>query len=206
MQMCVCLCADHWCMHVYLLALVLVYICDIFSVHRSGPFECDPELTRFCGSTIVALVQDTDSEPPSISYTTDQLSGCHSNSDSEEEEEGNVMRLSTDNIEEEWESMGPLLPGEGESEHVASFHLSAEMESRRERMRRLDYDSTYLDYRAMAASGASDRSVQLSATDSVRLVGSIEKSEGEQRGGEGGGGLFGTLSTLWTSTFSRSKH
>lgn len=184
---------------------VKVYVCDIFAVHRSGPFECDPELTRFRGSTIVALVQDTDSEPPSISYTTDQLSGCHGDSDSEEEE-GNVMRLSTDNIEEEWESMGPLPPGEGESEHVASFHLSAEMESRRERMRRLDYDSTYLDYRAMAASGASDRSVQLSATDSVRLVGSIEKSEGEQRGGEGGGGLFGTLSSLWTSTFSRSKH
>ena len=196
-------------MHVYIyLHWLQRVVCDILSVHRSGPFECDPELTRFRGSNIVALVQDTDSEPPSISYTTDQLSGCHSDSDSEEEEEGNAMRLSTgtDSIEEEWESMGPMPPGEGESEHVASFHLSAEMESRRERMRRLDYDSTYLDYRAMAASGASDRSVQLSATDSVRLVGSIEKSEGEQRGGGGEGGLFGTLSSLWTSTFSRSKH
>ena len=180
----------------------------IFSAYRSGPFECDPELTRFHGSSIVALVQDTDSEPPSISYTTEQLSGCHSDSDSEEEE-GDAMRVSTgtDNIEEEWESMGPLPPGEGESGHVASFHLSAEMESYRERMRRLDYDSTYLDYRALAASGASDRSVQLSATDSVRLVGSIERNEEEQRGGgEGGGGLFGTLTSLWTSTFSRSKH
>lgn len=174
---------------------------------RGGAFECHPELTRFRG--IATLGQDTDSSPPSISYTNSQsLHGCQGDSnasDSEEEEEGregkaHALSASAD-TDEEWE---PMLPEGGEEvEHTAKFHTSAELDSYRERMRRLDYDSSYLDYRALGVSGGSERSVQLSATDSVRLLGSIEEKgeteEGKERGS--GRGLLGTLGSLWSSTF-----
>ena len=181
---------------------------------RSGAFECHPELTRFRGSGIATLGQDLDSLPPSISYTNSQslhgYQGDSNTSESEEEgegREGEAQALNTSaDTDEEWEPMVPLLPGGGEEMgHTANFHASAELDSYRERMRRLDYDSTYLDYRALGTSGASERSVQLSATDSVRLLGSIvEKGETEGRGERGGGrGLLGTLGSLWSSTFSR---
>ena len=101
-----------------------------------------------------------------------------------------------------------------------------EREIHRDRLRRLDYESTYKEFAASVASSGSstmlqDRSVQLNTVDSVRLIGSIDKIEGkagtspsgchvntgdqevskEAPPTEGSQGFFGTLSSLWTSTF-----
>lgn len=102
----------------------------------------------------------------------------------------------------------------------------AEREIHRDRLRHLDYESTYMEFAAnVASSGASQElSVQLNATDSVRLLGSIDETGGRGVASSAGGGVastagtgmgqgqpappteenqgfFGTLSSLWASTF-----
>lgn len=117
---------------------------------------------------------------------------------------------------------------------VSSFSSSAssphqavtEREIQRDRLRRLDYESTYMDFAASVASSGNfqEQRVQLNATDSVRLLGSINEAVGEGGGAttptdrdvgstqgtmkeaatpaaEESQGFFGTLSSLWTSTF-----
>ena len=109
-----------------------------------------------------------------------------------------------------------------------SKQAMTEREIHRDRLRHLDYESTYMEFAAnVASSGTSQElSVQLNATDSVRLFGSIdETSERGVASSAGGGvtstagtgtemgksqqappteenqGFFGTLSSLWASTF-----
>lgn len=101
-----------------------------------------------------------------------------------------------------------------------------EREIHRDRLRHLDYESTYMDFAATVASSGSSTmlqggNVQLSTVDSVRLIGSIDETKqkagtsptgchanpGNQGVSEevpptaGNQGFFGTLSSLWTSTF-----
>lgn len=116
------------------------------------------------------------------------------------------------------------------SSSSSSLHQAmAEREIHRDRLRHLDYESTYMDFAAnVVSSGTSrDQSIQLSAKDSVRLLGSIDDpnrkvgvaSHTGVRGDTGSTrthnqgtkketpppeesqGFFGTLSSLWTSTF-----
>ena len=107
-----------------------------------------------------------------------------------------------------------------------SKQAMAEREIHRDRLRHLDYDSTYMEFAAnVALPGTSQElSVQLNATDSVRLFGSIDEISGRGVASSVGGGVastpgtemgkrqqappaeenqgfFGTLSSLWASTF-----
>ena len=108
----------------------------------------------------------------------------------------------------------------------ASSHHQAmlEREIHRDRRRRLDYDSTYMDFAASVASSGDSGSIHLTTTDTVKLFSSINKSDrggnegasppgcrdeidgvgtgdGERSTSEQSRGIFGTLSSLWTSTF-----
>ena len=111
----------------------------------------------------------------------------------------------------------------------SSIHQAmAEREIQRDRLRHLDYESTYMEFAASVASSSAppDRSVQLNATDCVRLVGAIDNTNQKEgvasstsgiHGDTGSTsdrgtsneapptaesqGFFGTLSSLWTSTF-----
>ena len=109
----------------------------------------------------------------------------------------------------------------------ASSHHQAmlEREIHRDRRRRLDYDSTYMDFAASVASSGDPGSIHLTTTDTVKLFSSINKNDGggnkgaspstgchDSTDGPGVGsgehstseqsqGFFGTLSSLWTSTF-----
>ena len=80
----------------------------------------------------------------------------------------------------------------------------------RERLRHLDYNSTYLDYAALSSSekSASSTDGSLLAGDSRRVMDSIHEGEEgreEEQRGEGGGGWLGTLSSLLSSTFRRTS-
>ena len=124
-----------------------------------------------------------------------------------------------------------------DSSHSHTHHQSpspsklavTEREIHRDRLRRLDYESTYMEFAANVASPGTSQelSVQLSATDSVRLLGSIDETGGRGVASLAGGGVasttstagteaeksqqatpteenqgfFGTLSSLWASTF-----
>lgn len=168
---------------------------------------------RYSGGS--TLSQDTDSEPPSVSYTTDQSlhsrHGDHSDTD-EEEEEDSSRASSSQEIARGWESLEPseAPPTEELTRSVVGEKSmsAAEWEAQRERLRRLDYDSTYLDYVALGTSERNVSSVSVSATDTVRLVDSIDEvaESGRERDGGGGQGLLGkTLSSLWSSTFGRTS-
>lgn len=208
---------------------------------RSGAFECFPELTRYRGRTGKPLPSSLshdpdDSEPPNLLYTADQsISSHHGNeSDSDEEESDNETaeedtptnyqdtpegfdwecldpsEMEIELFEEEQQRMRSSSLGQGES--PSHYDVMAQ----RDRLRRLDYDSTYLDYMSGNIRSLNESSsVQLSARDSIRLLSSIDEIGAEKQtatptedGTEksvttetGGGGLFGTLSSLWTSTF-----
>lgn len=103
---------------------------------------------------------------------------------------------------------------------TSSHHQAVtEREIHRDRRRRLDYESTYMDFAASVASSGEAGSVHLTTTDTVRLFSSINKSDGDNEGAspaschdnddtdgepppsQQGQGFFGTLSNLWTSTF-----
>ena len=110
----------------------------------------------------------------------------------------------------------------------SSKQAMTEREIHRDRLRRLDYESTYMEFAANVASSGTTQelSVQLNATDSVRLFGSIDETSGRGGASSAGGGVvstpgtrtemeknnqappmeenqgfFGTLSSLWASTF-----
>ncbi len=148
-----------------------------FDPCRLGAFECDPTLVRHCPQE----VDGGDSEePPVLSYT-----GYHDNSDSDSEAD-----LSA-GLEGEWEALDvpPLAPPlEGER--------SVEMEAYRERMRHLNYNSTYLDYMSM---GCSEQVGVARPSGS-----SVEPMDSTEEEGSDGGGLLGTISSLWSSTFGRT--
>ena len=77
----------------------------------------------------------------------------------------------------------------------------------KERMRHLDYNSTYQDYAALSSSEKSATTSALSTVDSVTVMGTVREGEKgeENEGSEGGGGWLGTLSSLWTSTLRRTS-
>ena len=212
-------------------------------VCRLGAFECHPELTRYSGSSSSAPLsngpyeEEEDSEPPSLSYASSQLTQSHtqdsSGSDSEEEEgegEDRMEHSGTDDITalgergippgeieiSDWESLEPDPADLRAVEAITDRTLLTSTDTAtRERMRRLDYDSTYLDYLTLMGASGTEKSVQLTATDSVRLLESLDEEgeglraagkpdEGEQLEGAArpeASGLFGTLSSLWGSTF-----
>ena len=168
-------------------------------------------------------------------YSADQSThsyyGNKSDSDEDEEESDNTTEEETptnyqaDSNTFEWEHLDPsatelqLFQEEQLKLRSAATSLGsgtpsqADVELARDRARRLDYNSTYLDYVSETIRSLNESSsVQLSAKDSIRLLSSIDE---EKRGvgpqtGDGDtpvatatteGGLFGTLSSLWTSTF-----
>ena len=83
--------------------------------------------------------------------------------------------------------------GDNEWEEVEVGTASDRREVYHEGIRHLDYNSTYLDYMAL---GISDRSV---VGTNVPADPSVSDSVDTERGG-----ILGTISTLWTSTFSRT--
>ena len=90
---------------------------------------------------------------------------------------------------------------EGEEEEEEEEWENVEVVGERGRRRgRLNYESSYLDYMALGASSGPPAS-----PEEEREGG---RGEGEEGGGRGGSGvgLFRTLSSLWTSTFTRSTH
>ncbi len=95
-------------------------------------------------------------DPPTLSYT-----GYHGNSESDSDEEDR---------EGGWEAIDAPPP---------------EVQVPMQRLRHLDYNSTYLDYIAMGSSTQS-------SVDSV------------QESAESAGGLMDAISSLWSSTFSRT--
>lgn len=112
----------------------------------------------------------------------------------------------------EEEQMRAMLAEKGSSESTtAQRHIQAanEMEVQRDRLRRLDYDSTYLDYAAMSSmrnqtSAGSVGAGQLSSADSTYTSegsGVTESSSQASSNTDGSSGFFGTLSSLWTSAF-----
>lgn len=198
-------------------------------MHRTGAFECYPELTSYIGLKIPgtqpprALLHDADdSQPPTVSYTATQ-----SDMESEEEEEGEGS-LDYLTGQMDWEHLEPSLEEtrlfeEEQMKQVLSAAVSSdreelvyrhaqEVEIYRQKLRRLDYNSTYRDYATMiaASSGsASSDDVHMTPTNSMGSVGGEEKSQDNVPTASPlqplASGIFGTLSSLWTSTFGGGK-
>lgn len=174
-----------------------------------------------------ALLDDTDdSLPPTISYAASQ-----SDMESEEGEgEGSPDHLAGQmdwehlepSIEEarlfEEEQMRQALSSAASSDREGLMHRHAqEVEIYRQKLRRLDYNSTYRDYATMLAAGsgsASSDGVHTSPANSVASVGGEEMEGGKKSQDKDptspsshtlASGLFGTLSNLWTSTFGSGK-
>lgn len=169
-----------------------------------------------------ALLHDADdSQPPSVSYTATQ-----SDVESEEEEEGGESSDLIADAQMDWEHLEPSVEEtrlfeeeqmkqalgadvSSDRELVRRRHAQ-EVEIYRQKLRRLDYNSTYKDYATMMAATAGSDSVHTTSTNSMK---SVESGEGRETG-EGpttptspltSGGIFGTLSSLWTSAFGGSK-
>lgn len=192
-----------------------------------------------------------DSRPPSVSYTAesaqDSSSGSGMESEGgEEEEEGEDVsphKMEWEHLEPSAEEMrlfeeeqmkltlvaSPSARGQQE---VAHRHAQ-QVEDYRQRLRRLDYDTTYVDYAAHVLShAAAPASLPPSSAETTRSSSSSTRSLGSSTGRElralaeggatsGGGsssssssasqqqgmasGILGTLSSLWTSTFGGSR-
>ena len=177
-----------------------------------------------------------DSQPPNLSYAVESV---HSNTESEgeesDEEEGGVSDTPPDQMD--WEHLEPsaeevrlfeeeqmklaLAVSPSASDRVSMAHKHAqEVENYRQKLRRLDYNTTYMDYATHGVSSASLDAARQSATDSAKSIGSSSgegRSKEEKPLGVGtaaaatastspaqqgvASGLLGTLSSLWTSTF-----
>lgn len=132
-----------------------------------GAFTCEPALVQYAAQEMGG--EDSE-EPPTLSYT-----GYHGNGDDSDSEEAEAAV----GMEGGWESVEALPPDEP----------PIEAEVYQERMKHLDYNSTYLDYLSLGTSGQS-RPSPASAEGSVSA--------------ESTGGLLDTISSLWSSTFSRT--
>lgn len=178
-----------------------------------------------------ALLHDAeDSQPPSVSYTATQ-----SDIESEEEEEGEGGPLDLMGANQmDWEHLDPnteetRLFEEEQMKQALSAAVSSnkeelvhrqaqEVEIYRQKLRRLDYNSTYKDYAAMMAATTSSASsldgVHTMSTNSMGSAGSEDKERGNKSPQQEEpttllqpltSGILGTLSSLWTSTFGGSK-
>ena len=189
-----------------------------------------------------------DSQPPNVSYAS-SMHSLSSGSDEEgveseeEEDEGGGADPMVISQYMDWEHLDPSIEELRQFEedqmrqalvsakpssttttsdpHRATVHAQ-EAEIYRQRLRRLDYNSTYMDYAALTSTGSiggggaggdSFRSCSSSADneDSLgRKTAAREGSPSVEASSSGGtqavaSGLFGTLSSLWTSTFGGSK-
>ena len=191
--------------------------------HRQQPVRGSPPLP------LLAHDMD-DAQPPSVSYASAPHSLDSESEGSEEDEEGRgeAVDLMTISQYVDWEHLDPSIEElrEFEEEQMRQALTSAksvpppmsseqhrvaqEAEIYRERLRRLDYNSTYMDYAALTATGSAGAGV--SPGDSIKSSsgGGGEKSSPEPTPPEAppttqASGIFGTLSSLWTSTFWGSK-
>lgn len=204
-------------------------------IGRTGPFECYPEFASFWVPDALpsqALLHDSeDSLPPTVSYTATQ-----SDMESEEEEgEGEGVAFGFTGADKmDWEHLEPsteetrlfeeeqmrkALSAAASSNREELAHRQVqEVEIYRQKLRRLDYNSTYKDYAAMMTTNAGsasslDGSHTISSTNSMRSSVGKEaegKSPQQQAGATSplqplASGILGTLSSLWTSTFGGSK-
>ncbi len=181
--------------------------------YRSGAFECYPEMMRYRGhhgsplhSTLSRDLED--SEPPAVLYTADQPMQPGSElEDSSSDSEDNFYSNEREEFDDiyDWEYLEPshrelrqfdeeqIRTGLSGTTSLSTAPRMAtatsEVHAHRDRLRRLDYDSTYLDYTA--------------ATRSLSTV-SAETSENKNET-ENSSGLLGTLSSLWSSAWGRSS-
>ena len=206
---------------------------------RTGPFECYPELASYWVPDALppsqALHDSEDSLPPIVSYTATQ-SNTESEGDEEEEEQGGggAFGYTAEADVMDWEHLEPsteetrlfeeermkqaLLAAAASNDREELAHKQVqEVEIYRQKLRRLDYNSTYKDYATMmAATAGSSSSADGVHTTSMGSSGHKE-AEGlspQQQQQEGGAtsplqplasGILGTLSSLWTSTFGGSR-
>lgn len=92
---------------------------------------------------------------------------------------------------------------------TSQHHLQVanEMDVHRDRLRRLDYGSTYLDYAAMSSRSqtssitSSGKTTQSSLTEPSRISSPEGYCVPEGSTADDSGGFLGTLSSLWTSAF-----
>lgn len=173
-----------------------------------------------------------DSQPPNISYAADKRGSQGEDSDSEEwEEEEEASLQSMPAMDEtEWEdvefSRAEALLFEQETKAAlrqqqqqaagrggASADPLDNFASGERRAWRLDYDSTYADFKALASMSSGRRSQFSTASGNTGLLDSqhrTDQTQGQQiaetnKEDESTSGvaasLFGTLSNLWSSTF-----
>lgn len=236
-------CTDAFSPHLKILCYIICVL-----INRSGPFECYPELISYKGSLrrtrparVSPMSHDIDdSQPPSVSYTAESV---HSSTESEEEEggAGGVSdTFASQQTQMDWEHLEPsaeevrlfeeeqmklALAVSPTSDRVSVAHKHAqEVENYRQRLRRLDYNTTYMDYAAHAVGPSPFDSTRTLSADGTKLLGSSgEGRSGVEVGGERtsvtegtaaatsptqqgvASGILGTLSSLWTSTFGGSK-
>ena len=194
------------------LCLLNHYLC---SVYRTGAFECHPEMMRYRGRHGSPLSHSLshdleDSEPPAVLYTADQSNRSHdSDLESSSDSEDKFYSSEREEFEEmyDWEYLEPnikelrlfeeaqirarLAERPDQTSAQKQHQVATEMEARRDRLRRLDYDSTYLDY---AATVTRSRNQTSASSESG-------SSEATSQTDASSGGFFGTLSSLWSSTF-----
>ena len=168
-----------------------------------------------------------DSQPPNITYAADShgYQGEESESDEWEEEEALMQNMPT--IDDgEWEDL-ELSPAEAllfEEERRAALRLQQQAKGKEastemydysapseRRAWRLDYDSTYADFKALAIMSSGRKSQASFASGSglldshkaetaAKVEQKVEAAAGEAPAGVATS-LFGTLSNLWSSTF-----
>ena len=201
------------------------------------------------GSPLLLSHDIDDSQPPNVSYASTHSLSSNSDDEDEEEEVGGACTpddpmVMSQNMD--WEHLDPSIeelrmfeeeqmrqalssaksfPSTSSDQNRAACVHAQETEIYRQRLRRLDYNSTYMDYAALTSIGSGSAGVSLASPgDSFRASGSVaagsdegnlEKigkqnspepaAESSETQGTIASGIFGTLSSLWTSTFGGSK-
>lgn len=175
-----------------------------------------------------SLLHDIDdSQPPNVSYSAD-ISAF----ESEEEEEGEGLDDGDESShtytaageEMNWEHLEPsmedirlfeeeqmrqALDSSSESCDVVQRHAQ-EVEIYRQRLRRLEHNTTYKDYAAVMTMGVSPAPMDSAHASGVKLIGEADGKRSQHEAStppppptdpQPPAGIFGTLSSLWTSTF-----
>ena len=193
--------------------------------------------SRTSGELSLSHDIDDDNEPPSI-YSADMP---HNDTESEEgTDDDEDTRDITANHHLEWEHLDPsaeetrlfeeeqmrlalhIKPPTAVDTQNLAHKQAEELEIRRQRLRRLDYNSTYMDYAALMGTvpSVSHGSIHLTAMDSVRLLNSIDEEVNTNMSGENvassqttedsgaqqsmTAGILGTLSNLWSSAWGKN--
>ena len=164
-----------------------------------------------------------DSQPPNVSYSAD-ISAFESEEEAEEEEglidgdesshaaaaagEGMNWEHLEPSLEDlrlfEEEQMRHALNSSSESCDLVQRHAQ-EVEIYRQRLRRLEHNTTYKDYAAVITKGVSSASLDSAHASGVKLIGEADGKAQQEApppaNPQPPAGIFGTLSSLWTSTF-----